>query len=114
MATTPEGKIKAAVKQWLNDKGAYWYMVVPTGYSRAGVPDFLVCLPDHTGHGRFIGIETKAPGKRNNTSPNQKRELQLITQAGGVSLVIDDVTQLDMHLGELFNDRQRRQAGVDP
>lgn len=90
MASTPEKKVKDAVKRWLNARGAWWYMVVPNGYSRAGVPDFIACL-----NGRMLAIETKAPGKRRNTTPNQKRELAAVQRAGGISLVIDDVSQLD-------------------
>lgn len=95
MATTPEGKVKQAVKKWLDKRGAYWYMVVPHGYSRVGVPDFIACL-----QGQFVGIETKAPGKLKNTTPSQDRELSKIASAGGVSLVVDDVSQLDAAFGE--------------
>ena len=100
MAAGPEAKVKADVKKWLTAHNAYWYMVVPTGYSRAGVPDFIVAL-----NGQFVGIETKAPGKRAKTSPNQKRELAWIARAGGISLVVDDVRQLDEALGALTHDR---------
>ncbi len=105
---TPEGRVKKAVKEWLDEHGAYWYMVVPTGYSRAGVPDFLVCLD-----GRFVGIETKAPGKLGNTSPNQKRELAQIRKANGVALVVDDVAQLDAYFrGEHDRSTERQKAGA--
>ena len=90
MAMTPEGKVKLAVKKRLDAMGAYYYMPVSNGMGRVGAPDFMVCL-----NGRFIGVETKAPGKRGNTTPNQDRELQAIRTAGGISVVIDDVSQLD-------------------
>lgn len=106
---TPEARVKDAVKQWLNRHSAYWYMVVPNGYSRAGVPDFIACLDGH-----FIGIETKAPGKRHNTTPNQKRELHWITRAGGRSLVVDDVAQLDAALGDITHAREEETSGADP
>lgn len=107
MATTPEGRVKQAVKAWLNARGAYWYMVVPTGYSRAGVPDFIVCLG-----GRFIGIETKAPGKRNNTTPHQKRELGWIQRAGGISLVVDDVDQVEQAIGGIIHEAPQEQSST--
>ena len=87
---TPEGKIKAAVKARLNAAGAYWYMPVSNGMGRVGAPDFIVCWC-----GRFFGIETKAPGKRNNTTPNQRREGDAIGAAGGTWIVVDDPAQLD-------------------
>jgi hypothetical protein len=90
MATTPEGRVKKATKAWLDKKGAYYYMPMSNGMGRVGAPDFLVCL-----NGRFVGIETKAPGKRSNTTPNQDREITWINKAGGVAIVIDDVKQLE-------------------
>ena len=65
MANTPEGRIKDAVKKYLTALGAYWYMPVSNGMGRVGCPDFLICYK-----GRFIACETKAPGKRHNTTPN--------------------------------------------
>lgn len=90
MALTPEGRIKEAVKRHLNSIGAYYYMPVSNGMGRVGAPDFLVCH-----RGRFVGIETKAPGKRRNTTPNQDREIAAIRAANGTALVVDDVTQLE-------------------
>lgn len=89
MALTPEGKVKLAVKMYLTAIGAYYYMPVSNGMGRVGAPDFLVCH-----RGRFIAVETKAPGKRGNTTPNQDREIADINDAGGVAVVVDDVTQL--------------------
>lgn len=114
MATTPEGKVKQAVKKWLDRHAAYWYMVVPTGYSRAGVPDFIACLPNPGGPGIFVGIETKAPGKRRNTTPLQKRELAAIERAGGLALVVDDPAQLDNVLGGYLCETSPGQPAADP
>lgn len=100
MAQTPEGKVKQAVKRLLTKRGAYYYMPMSNGMGRVGAPDFMICLPDNHG-GRFVGVETKAPGKRNNTTPNQNRELEWIKRSGGVAVVIDDASQLDTLLDEL-------------
>lgn len=89
MAQTPEGRVKQAVKKYLDSIGAYWFMTMSNGMGRVGAPDFFVCH-----QGRFIGIETKAPGKCGNTTPNQDRELAAIRAANGVAVVVDDVTQL--------------------
>jgi len=86
---TPEGRVKAEVKKYLASIGAYYYMPVSNGFGRVGAPDFMVCY-----QGKFIGVETKAPGKIKNTTPNQDREAVAIRAAGGMSLVIDDVEQL--------------------
>ena len=60
-------------------------MPVSNGMGRVGAPDFIVCLG-----GRFIGIETKAKGKRGNATPNQLREIEWINRAGGYAFVVDD------------------------
>ena len=39
-------------------------------------------------------METKAPGKRNNTNANQDQRIKEIQRADGVALVVDDVEQL--------------------
>jgi hypothetical protein len=93
---TPEGRVKNQVKKWLKDRGVYYYMPMQNGMGRSGIPDFICCVPWL--NGRLLAIETKAPGKRGNTTANQDREIRDINLAGGVAVVIDDVSQLD----ELF------------
>lgn len=100
MATTPEGKVKAKVKAWLNDRGIWWFSPVSNGMGRHGIPDLVCCY-----QGQFLGIECKAPGKRRTVTPNQIRELSKIKQAGGVALIVDDVAILEHALGE-HRDRQ--------
>jgi hypothetical protein len=58
-------------------------MPVTGGYGNSGAPDFLVCLD-----GRFIGIECKAGG--NKPTALQEKNLRLIRQSNGISLVIDE------------------------
>lgn len=90
MATTPEGKVKAAVKKYLTERGVWWCMPMGTGFGSSGVPDFLCCYG-----GKFYAIETKAPGKRGNTTVLQDQQIAGIKGAGGVALVIDNVKQLE-------------------
>lgn len=94
MALTPEGRVKAAVRKWLDARGVWYYMPVQNGMGKTGIPDFVCCWD-----GRFLAIETKAPGKRANVSANQERQIQEIHKAGGAAVVIDDVSQLEqLHL----------------
>jgi hypothetical protein len=96
MAMTPEAKVKNAVKKWLKDRGIWFYMPVQNGYGVVGIPDFICCW-----NGMFFAIETKAPGKRNNTTENQKMQLANIKEANGLAIVVDDVSQLDEYEKEL-------------
>lgn len=90
MATTPEGKVKAAVRKWLKGRGVWFFMPVSNGMGRMGIPDFICCW-----NGRFLAIECKAPGKLGNLTPLQERTIMEIHQAGGPALVVDDVSALD-------------------
>lgn len=83
MATTPEGKVKTAVKKILDAHGVYHFSPAANGYGRMGVPDIICCV-----NGYFLAIECKAgQGK---TTVLQDRELAAIVDAGGVSLLINE------------------------
>lgn len=89
MALTPEARVKQACKKLLKDRGIWFYMPVQNGMGNVGIPDFVCCWA-----GRMLAVETKAPGKRANTTPNQKRVLGEISEHGGLAVVVDDVSQL--------------------
>ena len=89
MATTPEGKVKKKVKEYLQSIGAWYYMPVSNGMGRVGCPDILVCYK-----GMFMAFETKAPGKIKNVTANQQREIDGIQRANGLAHVVDDVEQV--------------------
>lgn len=63
-----------------------------------GAPDLMAVGP----RGRLIAIETKRPGGR--PTPAQRAVLDAIRAAGGVSLVVTDVTQLAAALDALAAD----------
>ncbi len=99
---TPEGRVKEAVKRLLKRLGIWFYMPVQNGMGVVGVPDIICCRPyvvkpEDVGKtlGLFVAIETKAPGKRNNTTPNQDHQLAGIRAAYGTAVVVDEVSQLD-------------------
>ena len=89
MTATPEGRVKRDVKTYLASLGAWWSMPIGSGFGKSGVPDFLVCH-----QGRFVAIETKAPGCRAKTTAMQKLQIDAINASGGTAVVIDDVEQL--------------------
>lgn len=90
MASTPEAKVKKAVRQVLVNLGAYYVMPVTGGYGNSGAPDFLVCL-----QGRFIGIECKAGG--NKPTALQELNLKNIRDAGGVALVVNEINVVNLN-----------------
>ena len=96
MATTPESKVKKAVRTLLDELGIYHFMPPANGFGRAGIPDIVACMDGH-----FIAIECKA-GK-GTTTALQDRELNAILNHGGTVFIarednLEDLQQLLMGL----------------
>ncbi len=83
---TPEGMLKDKIKAWLEAHGAFYFMPVQTGYGKQAI-DFLCCMPIRDMESRFVGIETKAPGKI--PTRRQCACMKEIRAAGGVSFWCD-------------------------
>ena len=88
MSETPEGKLKRICRAWLREDGAYVFSPVQMGYGAATVDD-LVCW-----RGRFVAIEYKRPDTRPPPTPRQKVILQQVAAAGGWTLVVYDLGEL--------------------
>lgn len=87
---TPEGKVKERVKKMLagfsvdptsGQKVMDVFWPVPNGMGASHL-DCIVCF-----YGRYIAIETKAPGKK--PTPRQELRINSVAAAGGCVLVID-------------------------
>lgn len=91
MASTPEGKVKAAVKKALQElqaKGVrvYYHMPVQNGMGKPTL-DFIGCI-----EGRFFAIETKAPGK----TPTERQQTTISEiQDGGGAVIWTDTTNTE-------------------
>jgi hypothetical protein len=87
---TPEGKVTAAVKKYLDSLAPHcWYFKVHgSPYQKAGAPDTVGCYRGH-----FFAIELKKP-VGGIVSPKQAHEIQLITQAGGAVAVCTSVEEV--------------------
>ena len=84
MAQTPEKKVKDKVVKILKEHGVYYFFPATYGMGRSGVPDIICCV-----NGRFLGIECKAGD--NKPTALQQRELKAIADAGGSSLVVNEL-----------------------
>lgn len=104
---TPEGKVKADIKKWLEahgfwaagaerpemDLAGWYYMPQNMGMGVNGIPDFVgsgIRKPSYTPFP--WAVEAKAPGK----APTQiqlERHAEM-RDAGWLVLVVDDVSQL--------------------
>lgn len=85
---TPEGRVKVKVKKALDKLGAdcWRFMPVQTGFGAPAL-DFLLSV-----RGRFVAIETKAPGKT--LTPLQETTKAAIEAAGGIVLIVWDEDSL--------------------
>jgi len=83
MAKTPEAKVKAKVVAELKAIGAYYFYPVTGGYGAGGIPDIVGCYES-----KFFGIECKAG--RNKPTALQLFQLELIDEAGGTALVVNE------------------------
>jgi hypothetical protein len=86
---TPEGRVKNKVKDILKANDIWYFMPAANGYGKVGVPDFICCW-----NGRFLAIETKAPGKKDALTANQQMQIGLIRHADGWALVVDNEQDL--------------------
>ena len=83
MATTPEGRVKAAIKRHLKEHGAYYTMPVMTGMATNGTPDFSI---SHAG--RYLAVEAKA----GDGEPTELQWVRLgeVHRSGGDTMVINE------------------------
>lgn len=88
MSSTPEGRVKRQVTDYLKSlSGLYYFMPVPSGYGKSTL-DYIGCY-----RGLLFAIETKAPGKH--PTNRQKQIISAIERAGGAVFVTDgDITAL--------------------
>lgn len=93
---TPEGRVKAKVKKALDTLGAdcWRFMPVQTGFGSPAL-DYLLSI-----RGRFVAIETKAPGK--GLTPLQEGTKAAIEAAGGIVLIVWDETSLELAMKIIF------------
>lgn len=97
MASTPEGRVKTAVKRLLQGDGVYYHMPVQNGMGKPTL-DFVGCkkvtiTPDMVGKevGLFYAVETKAPGKK----PTERQQTTIAEmEAAGAKVFVIDTTDL--------------------
>lgn len=96
--STPEGRVKDAIKKELRGYGVvpfsdvvsgkateyagFYYMPVAGPFAVHGVHDFVGCW-----NGIFWSLETKAPDNSQDATTHQRKFLEASTATGGVSFV---------------------------
>ena len=88
---TPEAKVKASVVKLLKKHEIYHFFPATHGFGRSGVPDIICCM-----HGLFVAIECKAGAGK--TTALQDRELKRISDARGVTFVVNENNQKSLEI----------------
>lgn len=88
--TTSETKFANRVDQYLKElkkEGSLWFLnVYGNAVQRPGIPDRIICYK-----GKFVAIELKREDGTGSESKRQSIERALITKAGGISIVADNL-----------------------
>lgn len=79
----PESRLSRQIMAALRAEGYFVFKVHGSEHMMAGLPDLVCCA-----EGRFIGLETKMPEKRSNTSERQRLVHSWIEAAQGVAAVV--------------------------
>ncbi|MGX9924144.1 hypothetical protein ACWIG4_30320 [Streptomyces sp. NPDC002248] len=84
----PEARISQAIMDALRVRGYFCFKVHGSEKMMAGLPDIICCI-----NGMFLGLETKTPDKRKNTSPRQKFVHERIKGSRGFVHVVCSVPE---------------------
>jgi hypothetical protein len=97
-----EARLKQKMATLLKERGLFFRRFAGSAFTRAGVPDFFVLLPD----GRACWIEVKAPGRYKDVwagcrkdSPAQWLFLTAVNAGGGLGLCVDSLEAVIAALG---------------
>lgn len=91
----PESRLSRKIMAALRLEGWFCFKVHGSEFMMAGLTDIVVCA-----NGYFIGLETKMPEKRNNTSPRQDYVHAMIRESGGGAYVVTSVEEALKAVGD--------------
>jgi len=93
MSNTPEGKVKAKVREIFKRYQIHYNHIAASQFSKAGAPDYVCCV-----NGFFLAVEVKA-GKGVQTEP-QKIEQASVEKSMGRYFVINEtnLNTLEMYI----------------
>ena len=100
MSSQAESQLSRKIMNALRAKGIFCFKVHGSALMMAGLPDIIACV-----EGLFIGLETKMPDKRNNTSVRQKYVHDLVTASGGQVAVVCSPKEALQVIRDVLGDR---------
>ena len=106
MPRGPEDKYKYdVVLKTLRSLGGWWFATPRSRFGLAGIPDVVGVFD-----GLFIAVEVKRPDGRGNygVTATQSRTLSLISEAGGIGVVVNGEASLENLVNTLASYRTIR------
>lgn len=79
-----EKVVETKIKDYLFEHGIYHFKVHGSKFMPAGIADIISCV-----NGRFVGIEVKRPGAKNEQSEQQKVHERNVKKSGGIYILAD-------------------------
>jgi hypothetical protein len=98
-----EAALSASCVKIINARGGYARKNHGDSRVRKGRPDIEGCYRGH-----HLGLEVKLPGKENNVTPLQKKELDAIRAAGGIARVVSSTTHVRLLLDNIDKKYQKQ------
>jgi hypothetical protein len=85
---TPESKVKAGIRERLDDMGVYYGQPTTGGYGRSGQLDFICCMTNH-----FVAIEAKSVHSKygmDGPTALQWDDIDAVGASGGIAMCVDE------------------------
>jgi hypothetical protein len=107
LATTPENRVKNAIKAWFKKEGIFYWSAAAGPFSTHGISDILALH-----NGVLYALEVKAPGKAGNATPHQLRFIAAVKASGGIGAVVDtlDAVKELIHVDTTRKTRHRTEV----
>lgn len=84
-----ETPLQQAIRGYLFEQGIYCFKVHGSAMMEPGIPDIIACM-----NGKFLGIESKRTGAKNEQSEQQKVHERNIKKSNGVYLLVDSLQEV--------------------
>lgn len=78
-----ESRLSRKIMDAIRARGVFCFKVHGSEYMMAGLPDIIACVD-----GKFVGLETKLPSTRKDTSARQEYVHDLIRESNGIARVV--------------------------
>ena len=96
---TPEGRVKAEIRKYLKEIGAYQLWPVPSGRGKSGVDVHGVY------RGRGFAIEIKAEDRPPVGTEREESVLKAVNTAGGLGICVNSLAALKQWWRDVFGEK---------